>query len=62
MVLVISNAVTERFISDNAAYVVTTVALSVVIYAVIEIILKNEAIFSILKEFKNRLHIKNIGK
>ena len=49
------NAVTGRLISDNAAYVVTTIALSVVIYAVIEIILKNEAVYSFIYGIKNKL-------
>ena len=49
------NAVTRQFISGNAAYVVTTIALSVVIYAVIEIILKNEAVYSFIYGIKNKL-------
>ena len=53
--IVVVNAVTRQFISGNAAYVVTTIALSVVIYAVIEIILKNEAVYSFIYGIKNKL-------
>ena len=50
------NAVTGRFISDNSVYVVMTIALSVVIYAVIEIILKNEAVYSFIYSIKNKIN------
>lgn len=50
------NAVTGRFISDNAVYVVTTIALSAVTYAAIEIILKNEAVYSFIYGIKNKIN------
>ena len=50
------NAVTGRFVSDNAIYVVTTIVFSVVIYAVIEFILKNEAVYSFIYSIKNKIN------
>ena len=49
------NAVTGRFISDNTIYVVMTIVVSVVMYAVIEIILKNEAVYSFIYSIKNKI-------
>ena len=54
--IVAVNVVTGRFISDNTVYVVTTIALSVVIYAAIEIILKNEAVYSFIYGIKNKIN------
>ena len=52
--IVIINAVTRRVFLDNTVYVLVTVALSVVTYAVIEILVRNEAIYSLMNEIRNR--------
>ena len=53
--IVLVNEITKRMFTDNALYVVSTIALSVAVYAVIEIALKNEAVYSFLNGIKNKI-------
>ena len=53
--IVLVNEITKRLFTDNALYVVSTIALSVAVYAVVEIALKNEAVYSFLNGIKNKI-------
>lgn len=46
--IVVVNMVTKCVITDSALYIVITVTLAAVVYGIIEICLKNEAVYSIL--------------
>ena len=51
--ILIVNTVLKDMIANNTVYVISTVAISVLVYVVIEFLLKNEAIFSLIKEIKH---------
>lgn len=52
--ILIVNIVTKSMIDNNVIYVIATVAISVLIYFIVEILLKNEAVYSLIREIKDR--------
>lgn len=54
--IVITNEITKHLISQNLLYVIVTVVLSVLIYAITEILLRNEAVYSFLGSIKNKFN------
>lgn len=58
--IVIVNATTKCVITDSTLYVVLTVIFSIVVYAIVEIFLKNEAICNLTQEIKGLKILKSI--
>lgn len=53
--IVLVNEITKRLFTDNLLYVISTIVLSVAVYAVIEIVLKNEAVYGFLNGIKIKI-------
>lgn len=54
--IVIINEITKHLISNNLMYIISTLVLSVLVYAIIEIALRNEAVYSFLGSIKNKFN------
>lgn len=58
--IVAVNALTRLLIKDNTLYVIVTIGLSILIYVGLELIMKNEAVYSflnVIKNSKNKFHV-----
>ena len=56
--IIIVVAVTKQFINNYIAYVIISITFSIILYVCIEVILKNEVVFSIIEKVKKKV-IKN---
>lgn len=61
MGIVAVNAVTKHLFVSNTLYVVMTVALSVIVYGAVEIVLKNDAVYSWVRAIRARIGLPQIS-